>query len=231
VGGSFGNLKENTLPVCQLSVIQRIVSKLCSSKYASSNPQWFWIDTLCVPLAYLDDPNARSIVTKSIRFISQSAKQTVVIDADHSLLKSCSDEKEVFIRMAYSSWSSRLWTLLEAVYARRLIFHFSDQDVELDAWIRQYENRVPSWQMAWCVRFPYRLWRQYLDWESKSHAPWRDEQIHFLRNVLVGRATSVESDEPLIIANLLGIDPDDVDGRLKLSKCMRVLGRTAGRTD
>ena len=183
---------------------------------------WFWIDTLCMPLTYIQRPEMRLAFARSIKGISRSATQTVVVDPDHSLLSSNSDPREIFMRVAYSSWSTRLWTLLEAMYARRLVFRLSDRSVESDALLPHIT--AGAWETAWAIRFPYSALRRYLGSALDFQDPrtrTSDEYLCFLRQALHGRTTSNGSDEPLIIAGLLGID----QGEDELSRCMRILGR------
>lgn len=221
MAGALGNAADNKLPVCQIAAIQEILSQLPHSQDLPLDRKWFWIDTLCVPLAYLHRPDTRKAVARSIESISRCAKWTVVIDADHSLLSSTSDFKELFIRMAYSSWSSRLWTFQEAVYARHLIFHLSDQNIELNALMEKYGSRAADWESAWCFRLPYRQWRQYLNSETRLGLSKSDEHLQFLCEALEGRVTSNEADEPLILASLLGVDPDDAESGLEVFRSMK----------
>ncbi len=222
LGDCFRNPTENKLPICQVKSIQRIVASLASNKDTNVQGNWFWIDTLCVPSQNLRDPNTRRAVTESMKSISQNAAQTIVLDSDISLLTSVSEGREVFMRIAYSSWSSRFWTLQEAVYTNRLLFHFSDQTIDLETLISKYGDGFPDWERAARSRFAYKELRRYLD-NLDGYKVRSESHCALLLKALEGRATSNEADGPLVIANLLGIDTDMME-RTELSELLRALG-------
>jgi hypothetical protein len=226
LGDCFGNPVENKLPTCQVQRIQRIVSGLSSYKDTGLQRDWFWIDTLCVPSQQVRDPNTRRAVTESMKFITQNATQTIALDSDISLLTPKSEAKEVFIRIAYSSWSSRLWTLQEGVYAQRLYFHFSGKTIDLETLMGKCGGDSPGWELAWEARFPYSELQRYLG-NSGSHRVRSEGHCALLLKALEGRATSDRADEPLVIANLLGIDQDMIERKTELSELLRGLGFSA----
>lgn len=47
----MGNPKDNSLPQCQLSQIQQMVDAAAEAGKAAGNPQHFWMDTICIPVA------------------------------------------------------------------------------------------------------------------------------------------------------------------------------------
>jgi hypothetical protein len=209
-----------------VSSIQRIVASLSSCKGPSPQRNWFWIDTLCVPSQLLRDPDTWRVVTNSMKLISQIARQTIVLDSDISLLTSQSEAREVFFRIAYSSWSSRLWTLQEAVYTNRLLFHFSDQTIELNDLMLKYRDGTPGWEQAWRFRFPYQELRRYL--ENFNGCQNRSENHYsLLVKALEGRATSNTADEPLVIANLFGVDSSGIE-KTKLYDLLQGFGFSVG---
>ncbi|GAM38666.1 hypothetical protein TCE0_033f09572 [Talaromyces pinophilus] len=212
----FGNSSENKLPTCQVNSIREIISRLPSIG-SGTQQHWFWIDTLCVPLQYTRQPSTQQIVAKSMKSISQRATQTIVIDSDILRLTSTSDPKEVFVRIAYCSWSSRLWTLQEAVYAQRLLFHFSDQDVDLDTLMRKYGNLPPEWELAWLSRLPYKKLREFLNARCERRCAGSNNHRLLLLRSLEGRTTSDAVGEPVVLADLLGIDQEAIETRTLLS--------------
>lgn len=140
-----------------------------------------------------------------------------MIDSDISRLTSTSDPKEVFVRIAYCSWSSRLWTLQEAVYAQRLVFHFSDQDVDLDTLMRKYGNLPPEWELAWLSRLPYKKLREFLNARCERRCAGSNNHRLLLLRSLEGRTTSDAVGEPVVLADLLGIDQEAIEIRTLLS--------------
>ncbi|KAL2062123.1 hypothetical protein VTL71DRAFT_6389 [Oculimacula yallundae] len=205
LGDCFRNPTENKLPTCLVRRIQTIVANLSPCKDSSRQRKWFWIDTLCVPSQHLLDPRTRRTVMDSMKSISQKATQTIVIDSDISLLTSKSSAMEVFIHIAYSSWSSRFWTLQEAVYANRLLFHFSDQIIDLEDLIQKYRGGSPGCELPWSSHFAYKELRRYLD-NVDGYQVGSEAHCALLLRALEGRATSNKADEPIVIANLLGTD-------------------------
>jgi len=175
-----------------------------------------------VPSQYLRDPDTWRAVTNSMKLISQIATQTIVLDSDISLLTSQSEAREVFIRIAYSSWSSRFWTLQEAVYTNRLLFHFSDQTIELDALMLIYRDGTPGWEQAWRFHFPYKELRRYLD-NFNGYQVRSEDHYALLVKTLEGRATSNIADEPFVIANLFGVDSSGIE-KTKLYDLLRGFG-------
>ena len=158
-------------------------------------------------IPHLQSLKARRNITSLMKSVSEAASQTLVIDSDISLLSSDSEPQEIFIRIAYSSWNSRLWTLQEAVFAKKLVFHFSDQDIELETLLKVYEKSPidADFQLPWQTRLPYRKLRWYLDFliANRERSPGHNE---FLKQVIEGRTTTDTADEPQVLANIVGID-------------------------
>ena len=110
-----------------------------------------------------------------------------VTDSDIELVKLSSETKEVFIRIAYSSWPSRFWTLQEALYTRRLLFHFSDKNIDLGALVK-YGDIPQGWELAWRALFPCKDLRRYLDGASHGHRVRSEDHCALLLKELDGRA-------------------------------------------
>ena len=160
-----------------------------------------------------------------MKYISQSAVQTIVLDSDISLLTSTSEAIEVFTRIAYSSWSSRLWTLQEAVLTQSLIFHFSDQNVSLDTLMTKFDDIPLHWASARSVRFPYKNLRRHLDSTCDDDRARSDEHFSLLLKALNGREISDLADRPLVIATLIDIDQGDIAGSAELPEFLHRLGK------
>ncbi|GME22954.1 hypothetical protein TRIVIDRAFT_227713 [Neofusicoccum parvum] len=105
----------------------------CASTASDAPP--FWIDVMCVPIsgAY----HSESI--RRIRWVYAKAEKVLVLDPSlytHHV-GSC---EEALIRIRYSLWKRRLWTLQEGVLAKQLCFKFWDEIVALDELLEQYES-------------------------------------------------------------------------------------------
>jgi hypothetical protein len=159
-----------------------------------------------------------------MKSVSESAAQTLVLDSDIKMLSSRSEARELLIRIAYSSWSSRLWTLQEAVFTKRLVFQLSDTTTDLDGLMLRSDDVPLSWKPGCCARFPYLKLRHYLDDTLAGYQIRSRDHCVLLRKALEGRRTSDEVDEPIVIANLLGIDQNTIDESEKLSEVLGKLG-------
>ena len=140
--GGLGNPQANSLPQCQL---QRLLERLSSlpeygdmgiynddfydcwyitseygDKLGSPGKQkvpLFWIDTLCIPV----DPQYTNLRTRAINMMNliyASARSVLVLDSElqHLSLKHMRPS-EAFVRLVYSSWMGRCWTLQEGAIA------------------------------------------------------------------------------------------------------------------
>jgi hypothetical protein len=109
----LGNFLQNSLPYCQLTLLQILVNQVCPSQ---TTPVPFWIDTIGLPV----DCTSRKPALRSIRPIFQQAKKILVLDPAlfHHAVAS---EQEALIRIRYSAWKKRLWTLQEGALAQSLL--------------------------------------------------------------------------------------------------------------
>jgi len=113
----LGN-SSNALPYCQLSLIQTIADDLTVGSEAATP---FWIDTMCIP----QRREARKRCLSQVRQIHQQASKVVVLDP--SLYRySVGSSQEALLRIRYSSWAKRLWTIQEGALAQSLCFKFAN---------------------------------------------------------------------------------------------------------
>ena len=103
----------------------------------------FWIDTICVPLAY---PH-RTWAIENMRNIYTGADKVLVLDflLTEASLKDM-DASEIAMRIRVSSWNKRLWTFHEAYLTEELWYQFSDRAIRLSEVISQQkrEHRIAS---------------------------------------------------------------------------------------
>lgn len=131
----LGNDTRNSLPFCQLSILQSFVDQLGTSDLGST---FFWIDTLCVPLKR----HTRKIALDSVRTVFAQARHVLVWDPplyQHIFGTS----EEALVRIRYSSWKRRLWTVREGFVAKSIIVRFADRLVSLDEMLGNFE-RAPE---------------------------------------------------------------------------------------
>lgn len=131
----LGNLRQNTLPVCQLRRAQRIVNSLYIN---SRQPVPFWINTVCVPLKY----PYRGIATKSMRRTYKEADKILVLDsAIVGTSSQALSATEMAVRLKASSWVRRLGTFHEAYLARDLYYQFLDVALRLSDIREKYHQQ------------------------------------------------------------------------------------------
>ena len=136
--GGLGNPQANSLPQCQLQrllerlsslpgyndpgiynkqydswyITKRYLDKLGSSRKKQKVPL-FWIDTLCIPVDS-QYANLRTRAINMMNLIYASARSVLVLDSElqHLSIKNMR-HSEAFVRLVYSSWMGRCWTLQE----------------------------------------------------------------------------------------------------------------------
>lgn len=132
----LGNVHSTSLPYCQVLLIQSLVDDLASrSCRADVDGTFFWIDTLCLPI----DPELRHAALVPARRIFATAQAVLVLDPP--LYKhAVNSSQEALVRIRYSSWKGRLWTLEEGLVARSLFFRFSNRTVTLEELLKGIEQ-------------------------------------------------------------------------------------------
>lgn len=142
----LGNPLFNGLPRCSIIDIQRTVDgswHQLNSK-GVQHPRdshgcvhGFWMDTLCVPV----HPSAKGLRKKAIsqmRDIYASSVCSLVLDQTLQLRQTFKTLSEGFVAVALSPWAGRLWTLQEALLAKRVIILMHNGSAfELDDLVRQ----------------------------------------------------------------------------------------------
>lgn len=123
-----GNPQRNFLPACQLQRIQDCVNALYPS---DAHPMPFWMDTLCVPVGRKFWA-IRNIALNRVKAIYKCAEKILVLDDSLELIASTIAPTEAMIRIQYSPWSTRLWTLHESRLGLNIYFQFRDKSRSFD---------------------------------------------------------------------------------------------------
>jgi hypothetical protein len=121
----LGNPGANTLYECQWLSLQ----KLANHRYPPNHdglPVPFWIDTICVPVADPQPENQAMVKEETIRAIAIShmrktyydADEVLVLDSHLTSLMSEMTNYEFSLRLSWSKWMRRLWTMHEGAVAR-----------------------------------------------------------------------------------------------------------------
>ena len=206
----LGNPHANGLPRCQLSYLWKLVKQL----HKASDPEdarelLLWCDTLSCPVR---PKEARELAIREMYRTYENA--TYVLVLDKSLLSYDLEAihlDELCMRILSSSWRRRLWTLQEGALAAiksRLWFQFRDNAVSLRTLNDQLINALAEYDIG-----TNRLTRNIYDdlsWNVEffkyTQQSSQMEKIRDLTMALRFRSVSVPSDEPLLVANLLGLD-------------------------
>ncbi|KAL6868606.1 hypothetical protein J3F83DRAFT_704999 [Trichoderma novae-zelandiae] len=142
----LGNAAAHSLPFCQLARLQQIANRASlpaekiTGRYAhySRLPMPFWLDTMCLPT----EPQAHADAILSVRQIFEHAALIVVVD-EGLLSHAVGSPEEALVRIRYSRWKSRLWTLQEGfIAASKLMFCFADDIVSLGSLLESYQGET-----------------------------------------------------------------------------------------
>ena len=94
----------------------------------------FWIDTLCVPAQECEE---KRLAIASMALIYKEAEIVLVIDKDLGSIGSNGTVLEISVRIATSSWWTRLWTLQEGAFAKELQFQLRGGAVSRQSLLRR----------------------------------------------------------------------------------------------
>ncbi|RSL86526.1 hypothetical protein CEP51_002772 [Fusarium floridanum] len=128
----LGNPQGNRLCLCQLRRIQKLVNSLYMPDQA---PVPFWIDSLGIPVgkAYVKD---RQVAIARIGDTFRKANKVLVLDNSLQMCQTGIGLTEILIRIQYSPWMTRVWTLLEGNVAKDVIFQVADRSISSEEFIR-----------------------------------------------------------------------------------------------
>ena len=124
-----GNLHRNFLPLCQLQRLQDCTNALYPT---DRHPVPFWMDTLCVPVGKRFWP-VRNRALNRMKSTYKSAEKILVFDTSLEIVDSSVAPEEALIRIRYSPWSSRLWTMQEGRLGLSLYFQFRDKSISFES--------------------------------------------------------------------------------------------------
>ncbi|RSL43759.1 hypothetical protein CEP54_014962 [Fusarium duplospermum] len=121
----LGNPQGNRLCLCQLRRIQQLVDSLFMP---GQGPVPFWIDSLGIPVgkSYVKD---RQVAIARIGDTFRKANKVLVLENSLQMCQTGIGLTEILIRIQYSPWMTRVWTLLEGYVAKGLIFQVADRAI------------------------------------------------------------------------------------------------------
>ncbi|KAL4884592.1 hypothetical protein BJY04DRAFT_215054 [Aspergillus karnatakaensis] len=216
----LGNPDENALRACQLLNLDRLVKGALKDQdlCQDTTTAYFWIDTLCLPLT---PANARKSGIQQMRRCYEAA--TAVLVLDKHLLRSTgytpSATTEPLLQIAICDWRYRVWTLQEAIFAKRLVFQFLDMTVDAEELILAHysaanpaypsaADQSPNLSVFLGLRLLPALGVDLAKAKGSNGSSMRvpRSSLRSLMLSLKGRAISKPEDEPLCSASLLGQD-------------------------
>ena len=230
----LGNPTKNELPKCQLRYLDQVISELPQFPTLSSEdvptddrvwrdpipyrslepteqelikqPHYFWIDTLCVPLAPYE---LKIAAIKNMRAVYSRATRVLVLDSSfiNSTMDSCSEEK--LARITCSTWIRRMWTLQEVALARIAYYQFAGESVIMVDEDRSTPNENPyaKWYDDEVGYYSHLF--EFSWWKSKASMT-ELERIAFTFRALRYRSTSYIEDQPICLTILLDLNLNEL---------------------
>jgi Heterokaryon incompatibility protein (HET) len=209
----LGNVKQNQLFQCQLQRLQSLSDDLWASTSSSAQFQafqdlmlppgktsWihmpFWIDTICIP----KKQPLRSLAISQMRAIYEKARAVLVLDSELQEQSLQLSNEELLLRISFSGWTRRMWTLQEDVLAGVLYFRMSDGVFPfLNVKILSRQSIFGSSPLL--LECASLLGEITLNKELTGA-----KKFGWTWNHLMMRKTSHHGDSPVIFACLLGLD-------------------------
>ena len=196
----LGNPSYNELPSCQVGFLVDSIERIAGGN------SLLWIDTLSVPIDSNSTRDAKRAAIAKLHAVYSEASRVLVIDKD--LLRVGSDPTERILQLFCSEWMQRLWTLQEGRLARDLFVQFKDGAVSVSSLmtVEPQRQRTPN---AEIFDFSETLWAYFAEYFSKE----TDLITRFLDIVrdMAPRSVTIKTDEPICIATLLDLKPQDFE--------------------
>lgn len=218
----------NSLPRCQVKEIDRLISalnldeqpgdngeqvrpptaetELNSLSLARKEPQqlqYFWMDTLCVPVKPLE---LRKAAIKMMRVVYSKADKVLVLDADLMRSTMNTTYEALYTRVSISTWTRRLWTLQEAYLAKSRHFQFAERAVLVYSRSPIDGVRKQDIQLAFYDEIGCYCWNPHFDLPFLVATAPAERRVVSIWSSLQYRSTSKAADEPICVATLLDMD-------------------------
>jgi hypothetical protein len=200
----LGNPGANALPRCQLEKLRDSVLEIPSQATdGERGTASFWIDTLCVPV----DNKWRKMAIRAMRKTYEEAENILVLDAELQEVSVSTSLEEIYVRIACSAWMTRLWTLQEAILAKKIYIKLADAIVDLGT----LGNRISN------LSYIFRHVREHLLFmmllRELSLEFWKGSRAWGF-SIVVGharrRSTSKPEDEITCLSTLVQLSPDAI---------------------
>jgi hypothetical protein len=211
-GKDARNRHDRQMRHCQLkrlqesanAVIQRQKNEASTpSKPPSAEPVLLYVDALCFPR----DPAIKTKAIQQLRTVYQEAAAVIVWDRD-LIQKEKPPPLEANILIQTGDWCRRLWTLQEAVLARKLYIEFEKGHVSVTD-IEQAKECAQDLHEP--DHFLHDAGWHFIDTIRKLKQSDDPSRIQNAWEACQSRQIRPSADEPLVIAALLGVDVSEVE--------------------
>ncbi|KAF8848026.1 hypothetical protein BDZ45DRAFT_733208 [Acephala macrosclerotiorum] len=112
----LGNPDSNELYECQWRRLQHLADQIFPVDYRRVS-NFFWVDTVCVPRPEVNLQARRSAISR-MRKTYYEADKVLVLDSHLLSLPAETTSLEFSLRLSWSKWMRRLWTMHEGAIAR-----------------------------------------------------------------------------------------------------------------
>ncbi|KAI4192264.1 MAG: hypothetical protein LQ348_003222 [Seirophora lacunosa] len=213
----LGNPKATALPRCQLSRLKSLVDNLdfnylpwtaASELLENASEMLLWCDTLCCPV---QDKEAKKMALQQMYRTYESASVVLVLgrgltshrEGRASVIQEC-------LRVATSRWMTRLWTLQEGALPakkNRLWFQFTKTAWPL-SFLHDSLFEVFGTDIHWrgVIEGVFRRLTTFTFLFKNANFESHGADFQSVSRGLLYRSVTVPSDEPLLIATLMGLD-------------------------
>lgn len=204
----MGNVHNNALPRCQLERLRTLVQGIEPQDHVAKSVVPFWLDTLCVPPDSVNHPDLQALAIDRMKDVYGGV--VLVLDG---WLSTTSIETmsvvEILMRIYACTWNSRLWTYQEAGLAEQLWFSFHDGNRDLDEMTQLLLNISVHDPEFVLVDLLLRHFESLRGFRRLRNEP-LVKRLELAFFGLLLRSTSVATDEPICIANLLQLDASKI---------------------
>ncbi|KAK9320581.1 hypothetical protein V1517DRAFT_205424 [Lipomyces orientalis] len=129
----LGSSSETGLPICRIIDLANTVTEVCGRedgdyfKGSDLSPA-FWIDSLCIP----SEVALRKLSINRMADVYGKASAVIVLDKGIQQVITNDPLQEQLLAISSSGWSHRLWTLQEALLARKILLRTCDGAVDFE---------------------------------------------------------------------------------------------------
>ena len=204
----LGSTTEVGLPICQLRRLSSFASELRPGTA-------FWTDGICVPEA--DKARKKAIGMMACTY--READAVLVLDGGLQLCHAAEPPGVKILRVFTSGWMRRLWTLQEALLAKKLRFLFADAWLMLTDLLPHPDDMLLYPHLTDLAGDLFRLTKQ------SSYGAY---SIGDVARSLRWRSTNRPSDETLAIASILGVQASvlvDLNPEQRMMQLIRDVGK------